>query len=321
MIIKIPKYIKIIFYIISTITIILVIGSIDKWLSNLVFFLCIFYLIMQIDNDRCSHCSNYIDEKKIYNKFSGKCESCFMEHYHKNHKIKDDLNIKCRCDIPTCDDCISKNCKDRDCPIHTNILKIKAIHLILDNLYEKEFPNITSLSYEERLPLIDKIQEKMTKYDYTGIKIITMYEEVLAKHGNHFKKSYMLEKNKIVLDYKLNYMINNINKIQFPYVTSLEPEKIVELTDNMSKEYPEIKITQKLIILEKKLKKEDGITQLMKKMMEKYNLTMEEVKKAAQMYQSVPYHKKEQFPTKRETTEEMLESRVQSYKEMKEDRE
>ncbi len=124
--IKIPKYIKIIFYTIATITIILIIGSIDKWLQNLASFVLIFYLIMQMDNERCYYCSDYIDEKKIYNKFSGRCEDHFMEYYHKNHKIKDDLNVKCRCDIVNCKDCLLKNCKDIDCPIHTNILKNKG---------------------------------------------------------------------------------------------------------------------------------------------------------------------------------------------------
>lgn len=132
----------------------------------------------------------------------------------------------------------------------------KRIQAILDGLDIKKFPNIGSLSYEERLPLIDKIQGLMVKYDHTGIKVITMYEDALAKYGNHFNTAYMAKMNRMVLNYKISYMKNNVDKRKFPHVTSLKPEIAVELTDNMSKEQPGVNITKQLIILEKKLKKE-----------------------------------------------------------------
>ncbi len=132
----------------------------------------------------------------------------------------------------------------------------KKIELVMEGLDVKQFPNICSLSHEERLPLIDKIQESMVKYDYTAIKMITIYEDALAKYGNHFNTAYMAKMNRMVSNYKISYMKNYLNKRKFPHVTSLKPEIAVELTDEMNKDYPDTHITKRLKILEKKLKEE-----------------------------------------------------------------
>lgn len=33
------------------------------------------------------------------------------------------LKAQCLCDVPTCAKCLSSNCQDEDCPVHTKALK------------------------------------------------------------------------------------------------------------------------------------------------------------------------------------------------------
>ncbi|MFA6524362.1 MAG: hypothetical protein WC264_02230 [Candidatus Paceibacterota bacterium] len=122
----IPKYLRIILYITTIIFALYILGSLNDWQRIISLSLLLICLAIKPDKTKfCGEfgCQNYIDEKEIYQKFNGRCGAHFDEHYHKIHTEKDTYNVKCRCDIYYCDKCLSGNCKDEDCPVHTQKLK------------------------------------------------------------------------------------------------------------------------------------------------------------------------------------------------------
>ncbi len=124
---KIPKYMKVIFYIVTTIVAILIIARLNELLMTISFVLFIIYVTYIQKGEPyylCPHCNVEIT-KDDYLKYNKYCKDCFNEKYHKIHIEKDRLGIKCRCDIASCNDCLTKDCKDDNCPVHTNILKNK----------------------------------------------------------------------------------------------------------------------------------------------------------------------------------------------------
>ena len=125
---KNPKYIKIIFYIVTTIVVILIIARLNELLITIPFILFYVYITYIQKGEqyyRCLNCSMEIT-KDNYLQFNKNCKYCFYKRYHKIHLEKDRLGIKCRCDIPSCNNCLMKDCKDSNCPVHTEILKNKA---------------------------------------------------------------------------------------------------------------------------------------------------------------------------------------------------
>jgi len=69
----------------------------------------------------CRHCYSDID-KKICWEYDGYCTKCFD--YVENEiprieDIKQKLGVKCQCMSSVCGKCLSVNCKDKNCPVHT----------------------------------------------------------------------------------------------------------------------------------------------------------------------------------------------------------
>ena len=75
------------------------------------------------------HCGNcYADiSKETCWKLEGFCsEKCLKyikEELPKLRKQKEELDIKCKCNEPTCAKCLSINCQDENCPTHTKKAK------------------------------------------------------------------------------------------------------------------------------------------------------------------------------------------------------
>lgn len=74
----------------------------------------------------CRECHSVIN-KDICWKNDGYCQKCF-DFIHNEipmiHAQKMELGVKCRCDTAHCAKCLSVNCKDDNCPVHTQELKV-----------------------------------------------------------------------------------------------------------------------------------------------------------------------------------------------------
>ncbi len=73
----------------------------------------------------CRECHSDID-KQICWANDGFCQRCF-DFIHKEipriEELKNNLGVKCKCDTALCGKCLGSNCKDNNCPVHTEKLK------------------------------------------------------------------------------------------------------------------------------------------------------------------------------------------------------
>ena len=76
----------------------------------------------------CHYCHSNMDIETCW-EYKGYCsEKCFKyvtEEIPRQRQLKVSAGIICQCDNPSCAKCLSKNCKDDNCPTHTNKEKLR----------------------------------------------------------------------------------------------------------------------------------------------------------------------------------------------------